>query len=49
MKVRNATSLRIGAVDLSTLPVATHVDWVRWLVREDDPRLKGRKLKRAAK
>jgi len=36
----------VGAVDLETLPVATYVDWVRWLVREDDPRLKGRKPKR---
>jgi len=32
----------VGSVDLSTLPVATYVDWVRWLVREDDPRIKGR-------
>lgn len=38
----------VGPVDLSTLPVATYVDWVRWLVREDDPRLKGRAKKKRA-
>jgi len=39
----------VGEVNLSSLPVATHVDWVRYLVRKDDPRLKGRKLKQRPK